>query len=107
MNPTYSTIPTHQRHPYAMTHQQLPYVHQQQQFAYVETEQDYPDVYNTPGTAYVQDNSIYEHQQPQQQQHYQPHYMPTALSDQYMLQILHQTGSQGPTEVISHHVKVI
>lgn len=109
-----------QKFEYYVTQQQQPqprYVHQSkqpQQLVYENTGV-YADIYNTPSTAYVQDNSLFEQQQShvqvqnqhnQLQQQHQQYYVPASLAEQYMTQLLHQAGIQNTADLVQQAIKV-
>lgn len=122
MDQAYNTA-SHQppKYQYYITQQQPQsqpqYTHepQQQPPLVYENTRAYQDIYSTPSTAYVQDNSLYEQQQSQpqiqhdhqyHQQQQQQYYVPESLAEQYMTQLLHQAGIQNSANIIQQSIKV-
>lgn len=88
--------------------------HQQQQPRYASTAQTQlvldnsaVDYYNVPVANYAQDdNSIYEQAQQMHQQQQSQYYVPTALAEQLMAQILHRAGIKNAVDIVRQAVKV-
>lgn len=77
-----------QHHQHAHQHQNYP--QQNQQFVYENPSNRHADIYNAPSPPYIQDNSLYDQQQPQQYR--MQYYISAALIEQIMAQLLQQAG---------------